>query len=112
MPAPAPPAPTISSVDWGKTEIPSTDPNPDTIATLEHDEILKLNELTGARFAWARRGDCPCLNNTETDQADPLCTKCGRDGFFYFGPRNYTPPADEPLDTCLLYTSPSPRDRS
>ena len=93
MTKPKPPAPTISAVDWGISTIAADDPNPDTIAALEHDELRKLNELTGARFAWSRRADCPCLNlNQETDQADPRCPKCKGSGFFYFGPRNYVVP--------------------
>lgn len=29
---------------------------------------------------------CPCANNDETDQPDPLCSKCHGIGWFYFAP--------------------------
>lgn len=40
----------------------------------------------GYRMFWSRAGVCPCLNNDQTEQPDPLCPLCKGDAYYYFLP--------------------------
>lgn len=50
------------------------------------DDFTLAIETKGYRIAWARAALCPCVNNLQTDQADPTCALCTGSGWFYFKP--------------------------
>lgn len=57
---------------------------------MEAEKLLGSIETEGARFAWSRASNCPCVGvNSQTDQPDPNCTLCIGNGVFYFGPTGY-----------------------
>ncbi len=92
------PGPTIRSVgakEFGITRLPTGQQKLQGIPELDNDELTKHIELYGARMAWSRSCFCPCDPvNDQTSQPDPNCAKCDGRGFFYFGPKNYVPPAE------------------
>lgn len=73
------------------TEIPPESQRTRTIPEIPEEKINKLIEMRGVRLIWTRSASCPCDVNSETLQPDPLCPKCNGTGWFYFGPRDYTP---------------------
>lgn len=40
----------------------------------------------GYRMYWSRGGICPCVNNEQTEQPDPVCRLCHGDAYYYFLP--------------------------
>ena len=50
------------------------------------DEFDLTIRQKGFRARWSRAVICPCRLNAKTDQADPSCTGCDGDGWFYVLP--------------------------
>lgn len=53
----------------------------------EFNDFDKLIRDKGLLAQWSRGVHCPCRGNAQTDQADPNCSVCGGDGWFYILPR-------------------------
>jgi hypothetical protein len=49
-------------------------------------EFDRLITTKGYKMWWSRRGICPCLNNDQTEQPDPVCRLCRGDGYYSFMP--------------------------
>ena len=50
------------------------------------DQFDRLVRQKGYKLYWSRAILCPCKLNDKTDQADPTCTVCFGDGYFYVHP--------------------------
>jgi hypothetical protein len=63
---------------------------PGTAAKLRSDfkpsEFDAAITTKGYRMYWSRAGICPCLNNDQTEQADPTCPLCKGRGYYYYLP--------------------------
>lgn len=69
--------------------------HPDFFPNIDPERLIASIETQGARFAWSRAAECPCLsNNEQTRQPDPNCVLCHGASVFYFGPSSYRTPAD------------------
>jgi hypothetical protein len=55
-------------------------------ADFRSGEFDRLLTTKGYRMWWSRRGICPCLNNAQTEQPDPVCKLCHGDGYYSFLP--------------------------
>jgi hypothetical protein len=65
----------------------------DFLPNIDPDRLTAAIESQGARFAWTRAIECPCLsNNNQTRQADPNCPVCRGSSALFFGPTNYRMP--------------------
>jgi hypothetical protein len=81
--------------DYGITDLPPGAKRKAGVPEVRIARVIQNIELLGVRLAWSRACFCPCApNNAQTQQPDPLCPKCRGTGFFYFGPRDYTPPVE------------------
>jgi hypothetical protein len=49
-------------------------------------EFDRLITTKGYKVWWSRRGICPCVNNDQTEQPDPVCKLCHGDGYYSFLP--------------------------
>ncbi len=56
------------------------------LARFQPDKFRKLIQGLGPVFRWSRSVNCVCFLNTETDQPDPTCLRCGGDGWQYVNP--------------------------
>jgi hypothetical protein len=82
----------------------------DFFPNIDPERLIASIETQGARFAWTRALECPCLsNNTQTRQADPNCPVCRGSSALFFGPTNYQLPAAvgdlTPIQQNLLNTT-------
>lgn len=68
----------ITGLPTGTKERPRADFKP--------GEFDRLIGTKGYRMWWSRRGICPCANNDQTEQPDPLCKLCRGDGYYSFMP--------------------------
>lgn len=85
-----PSAPSVSTKRFGITELPEGEKKLQGNPEMDHDKTYKFIEINGVRLAWSRACFCPCDDsNSQTQQPDPNCVKCGGRGFFYFGPKDY-----------------------
>jgi hypothetical protein len=65
----------------------------DFFPNIDPERLIASIETQGARFAWTRAIECPCLsNNTQTRQPDPVCPVCRGNSILFFGPTNYRMP--------------------
>ena len=68
---------------------------PEFFPNIDPERLIASIETQGARFAWKRALECPCVsNNSQTRQPDPVCPVCHGASVFYFGPDNYIPPEE------------------
>lgn len=86
---------------------------PDFFPNIDPERLIASIETQGARFAWSRAAECPCLtNNEQTRQPDPNCPNCHGASVFYFGPTNYWPSTDvgelTPLQKNIITTRNAP----
>ena len=81
--------------------------------------VFLMQMQAGAQIPDRESGIAPEREVQEEEMAQPIKEQPLRlsgyvDGtyMYNFGPGNATNPLNFPTDTCLLYTSPSPRDRT
>lgn len=86
---------TISGPEFGVSGIPDGEKEAGQRVDLKDSKFELMIETKGNRLAWQRGAMCPCEPvNDQTEQNDPNCTVCQGNGFYYFGPLNYTQPAN------------------
>lgn len=89
-----PQSPTVGK-EWGITGLPPGNVKGGGFPKVDKNKSVAQIEQLGVRWAWSRAAFCPCMPaNSQTDQPDPNCVKCGGRGFFYFGPNDYSPGDD------------------
>lgn len=55
-------------------------------ADIRAEELDQLILTKGYRVWWSRAGLCPCRNNDQTEQPNPICQLCHGEGHYYFSP--------------------------
>ena len=56
------------------------------LAAFAPEAFAKLIQGRGLTYFWRRALTCPCRLNTDTDQWDPTCGRCGGDGWMHVNP--------------------------
>ncbi|MGI4850692.1 MAG: hypothetical protein ACRYGR_01960, partial [Janthinobacterium lividum] len=79
--------PPIITPQFGALGIPAHSKETGQRSDFRVDQFSININAHGYRLAWTRASICPCMPiNAQTEQADPSCSLCQGNGFFYFGP--------------------------